>query len=394
MTTEVQQIDPDVDAGATEVGSDRQVVVFRLSGEQYGVGISTVREIIRRQAVTHIPSAPDSVEGMINLRGQTIPVVDLRRRLNLGLAEDTDSSRIIMLDTGEGDVGVIVVEVMAVLRVPRDAISKVAPIVLSDAATYIDGIAEVADSLLMLLDLDEALSAESLRAFRAKAIVVEAVAEPEETEEEADAEDEDEDEEEPVAEIEEPETLAVVEASESTIEAPAALDEVEAEPEAAIPESELEDEQVTPEPESGLPFDVPLVQATFEAIKPRAEELVETFYDRLLEQHPGVAPLFEGVDMKQQRGKLLSAIATVVATLTDLDKLVPHLQELGRRHVAYGAAPAHYGAVGAVLLESIASVAGDAWTPEVEAAWTGAYGVASSVMIEAAEAVDAGEAAA
>lgn len=392
MTVEVQQIDSDVDAGATEVGSDRQVVVFRLSGEQYGVDIGTVREIIRRQAVTHIPSAPDSVEGMINLRGQTIPVVDLRRRLNLGLAEDTDSSRIIVLDTGEGDVGVIVDEVMAVLRVPRDAISKVAPIVLSDAATYIDGIAEVADSLLMLLDLDEALSAESLRAFRAKAIVIEAVAEPEETDEEADAEDK----EEPVAEIEEPDAPAVAEAPEPPIEAPAALDEPEAEPEGVTDEPEPEPEQVTPEPEpeSGLPFDVPLVQATFEAIKPRAEELVETFYHRLLEQHPGVAPLFEGVDMKQQRGKLLSAIATVVATLTDLDKLVPHLQELGRRHVAYGAEPAHYGAVGAVLLESIASVAGDAWTPEVEAAWTGAYGVASSVMIEAAEAVDTGEAAA
>lgn len=351
-------IDADTDQAAQD--SDRQVVVFRLAQERYGVDIGTVREIIRRQAVTHLPSAPDSVEGMINLRGRTIPVVDLCKRLNLSVAEETDASRIIVLDTGEADIGVIVDEVMEVLRVGHDSISPAASVVVGESTTYIDGIAQIGDTLLMLLDLDDALSAESLRAFKAKEIAPPAVAESDEADEPEATEEPDSSDDiaPPVAEIEEP---------------PAPVEEPAEEPE---PEDD----------DTGLPFDVALVETTFEALAPHGEQIVETFYERLLEQRPGVAPLFEGVDMQKQRAKLLSALATVVATLRDLDTLVPHLQELGRRHVGYGAEPAHYDAVGGVLLESIASVAGDAWTPEVEAAWTGAYGVAASVMIEAAEA--------
>lgn len=143
------------------------------------------------------------------------------------------------------------------------------------------------------------------------------------------------------------------------------------------------------EAEATLPFDVQLVQATFKVIAPQGEELVETFYERLLAQHPGVLPLFERVAMEQQRAKLLSALATVVASLTDVETLVPHLQRLGERHVGHGALPAHYEAVGAVLLESIADVAGDAWSTKAEQAWAQAYGVAPGVMIEAGEALRA-----
>lgn len=350
--------------------SDRQVVVFRLAQERYGVDIGTVREIIRRQAVTHVPSAPDSVEGMINLRGRTIPVVDLCKRLNLSVAEETDTSRIIVLDTGEADIGVVVDEVMEVFRVAASSISDAASVVVNSGTSYIDGIAQVGDSLLMLLDLDDALSAESMRAFKAKELAppLKAVDEPDQVDaleaDEAEA---------PTAELELDEVIDTVEEPlTETNEEPAAIDEP------------------TPEPtddEAGLPFDVALVQSTFEMLAPRGEELVETFYSLLLERHPAVAPLFEGVDMKQQRAKLLSAIATVVATLRDLETVVPHLQELGRRHVGYGAEPAHYDAVGSTLLDSIAQIAGDDWTPEVEAAWSGAYDVAASVMIEAADAV-------
>lgn len=357
---------------STEVSSDesaqaldRQVVVFRLAQERYGVDIGTVREIIRRQTVTHVPSAPDSVEGMINLRGRTIPVVDLCKRLNLSIAEETDASRIIVLDTGEADIGVIVDEVMEVLRVAHDSISDAASVVVGSNTTYIDGIAQVDDSLLMLLDLDDALSAEAMRAFKAKELTPPPVVE-EQMEELIEA-----------PEVTDTTEVVEVRAVEPD-ELPAPSDEPTTEPNADADADADED---------GLPFDVALVETTFEALAPHGDQIVETFYDLLLERHPGVAPLFEGVDMQKQRGKLLSALATVVASLRDLDTLVPHLQELGRRHVGYGAEAAHYDAVGAVLLDSIASVAGDAWTSEVAAAWTGAYGVAASVMIEAAEAV-------
>jgi chemotaxis signal transduction protein/hemoglobin-like flavoprotein len=359
--------DPNTEAEAQQEGStaDRQVVVFRLATERYGVDIGTVREIIRRQTVTHLPSAPDSVEGVLNLRGGVIPVVDLCKRLNLGIAEDTDAGRIIVLDIAGTDIGVFVDEVTEVLRVPRGSISSTSSILSASDATYIDGIAQLDDGLLILLELDEALSADSLRAFRlAEQVVAAATA---------------------AATPDEASSVAP-----STVDADATGDAHGAEHAAGTAAA---DPVIAGEPdaEPRLPLDVELVKSTFEAIAPRGEELVETFYERLLEQHPGVAPLFEHVDMAEQRAKLLSALATVVASLSDLETLVPHLQRLGERHVGYGAEPAHYDAVGAVLLECIAEIAGDAWSAEAEQAWAQAYGVASNVMIEAAEALVARE---
>lgn len=323
--------------------------------------------------MTHLPSAPDAVEGVINLRGGVIPVVDLCKRLNLSVAEETADSRIIVLDIGDSDIGVFVDEVTEVLRVPRESISGTSSMLSGADAAYIDGIVQVGDGLLMLLQLDEALSAESLRDFKVVAAIAEAAARS----------------------LEQHETTDAVEAkAEAEGDAGAAEAEQEAPPKLEVvpPTSEtIEPAPGAEEEEAGLPFDMELVRSTFEAIAPRGEELVEIFYERLLEQHPGVAPLFEHVDMDQQRAKLLSAIATVVASLTDLDTLVPHLQQLGERHVEYGAEPAHYEAVGAGLLESIAAIAGDAWSEEAEQAWAGAYGVASKVMIDAAEALSAGQ---
>ncbi len=83
-----------------EQGVERQLVVFDLAGEVYGVSIETVREIIRMQAVTYVPDAPDFVEGVINLRGRVIPVVDVRKRFGLTVTEATAESRVVVVDIG------------------------------------------------------------------------------------------------------------------------------------------------------------------------------------------------------------------------------------------------------------------------------------------------------
>ncbi len=252
MTTEIAQTDGDVGSHEAGQDSDRQVVVFRLSTERYGVDIGTVREIIRRQTVTRVPSAPDSVEGLINLRGRTIPVVDLCRRLNLSIAEETDASRIIVLDTGAADIGVFVDEVMVVLRVPQDSISDVASIAARPDSSYLDGIAQVNDTLLMLLDLDEALSVESLRSFKAKVFATEIVDEPEAADDETDEATEGEADEElaePTAEADEVPAVAS-ESEPDEPEVPTAEAEVESEPdapEAPTAEAEAESEPDAPE---------------------------------------------------------------------------------------------------------------------------------------------------
>ncbi len=141
-----------------EQGEERQLVVFDLAGEVYGVNIGTVREIIRTQEVTYVPDAPDFVEGVINLRGSVIPVVDMRKRFGLTVTDATSSSRVVVVDTGGEDIGVIVDAVTEVLRISESSIEPASSLVTTEDSYYIQGIAKVGDRLLILLDIERALS--------------------------------------------------------------------------------------------------------------------------------------------------------------------------------------------------------------------------------------------
>src|SRR3982074_3688186 len=92
--------------GVTAIGEERQLVVFQLGAELYGVEIARVHEIIRLQTVTRVPRAPSFVEGVINLRGKVIPVVDLRRRFGLPTAETTRATRTVVVEIGGQVVGI------------------------------------------------------------------------------------------------------------------------------------------------------------------------------------------------------------------------------------------------------------------------------------------------
>jgi purine-binding chemotaxis protein CheW len=137
---------------------ERQLVVFDLAGESYGVEINTVREIIRMQEVTHVPDSPAYVEGVMNLRGSVIPVVDLRRRFGLAVTEATADSRVVVVDiSGEG-IGVIVDAVTEVLRISEKSVSATSTVITTEDSFYIEGIAKLDDRLLILLDIERALA--------------------------------------------------------------------------------------------------------------------------------------------------------------------------------------------------------------------------------------------
>ncbi len=138
--------------------TETQLVVFDLASEYYGVDISVVREIIRMQAVTKVPGAPLFVEGVINLRGRVVPVVDLRKRLDLTLTEQTKESRIVVVDIAGRDVGVIVDAVTEVLRVPLSSLEPPTSMITSTESDYLKGIAKLEDKLIILLDLDKVLA--------------------------------------------------------------------------------------------------------------------------------------------------------------------------------------------------------------------------------------------
>ncbi|HET7090540.1 MAG TPA: globin family protein [Anaerolineae bacterium] len=127
-----------------------------------------------------------------------------------------------------------------------------------------------------------------------------------------------------------------------------------------------------------------LVRASFEKVLPIANAAAALFYRRLFELDPSLKPLFKG-DMREQGRKLMSAIQLVVAGLDRLDKIVPAVQHLGRRHAGYGVKPEHYRTVGAALLWTLEQGLGEAFTPETKDAWIAAYTLLSDTMIAAAE---------
>jgi hemoglobin-like flavoprotein len=136
------------------------------------------------------------------------------------------------------------------------------------------------------------------------------------------------------------------------------------------------------------PAQIQLVQTSFAKVVPISEQAADIFYARLFELAPPVRALFKG-DMVEQGRKLMAMLKTVVNLLDKPDVLVPAAQRLAERHVGYGAQPAHYAIVGEALIDTLEKGLGPDFTAPTRAAWLAAYGLLSSVMIAAAEALPA-----
>jgi len=163
------QTAPVQDQTVAAVGEERQLVVFRLGAELYGVDIARVHEIIRLQSITRVPRAPSFVEGVINLRGKVIPVVDLRRRFGLPTGEHTRATRIVVVEIGDQVVGIIVDSVSEVLRVSAATVEPPSPVVAGVDSEYLHGIAKLPERLVILLDLDRVLARDERRALEVAA---------------------------------------------------------------------------------------------------------------------------------------------------------------------------------------------------------------------------------
>lgn len=136
------------------------------------------------------------------------------------------------------------------------------------------------------------------------------------------------------------------------------------------------------------PEKIALVQDSFKSVAPIAETAADIFYDRLFELDPKLRTLFPE-QMGDQKKKLMQMLATAVNGLNNLEAIVPAVQELGRRHVAYGITDEMYDTVGAALLYTLEKGLGDAWTPEVAEAWTETYTLVATTMKDAAAEVPA-----
>jgi len=134
-------------------------VSFRLAGEEFGVDILSVQEIIRVGRVTPVPNTPSFVEGVLNLRGKVIPVIALRKRLGMPPVAHSKETRILVAGLTHGTLGFVVDSVSEVLRVPRERIVPAPGAPGQPAAPYLEGVARMDERLLVVLDLNRLLSA-------------------------------------------------------------------------------------------------------------------------------------------------------------------------------------------------------------------------------------------
>jgi purine-binding chemotaxis protein CheW len=141
-----------------------QLVSFNIGTEEFGVDILKVQEINRMVEITRVPQAPHYVEGVINLRGKVIPIVDLRKRFNLELKEHDKNTRIVVVDIGGNIMGMIVDSVSEVLRLPANTIEPPPEIVTGVNSEYIKGVAKLDDRLLIFLDLSKVIDMAELAA--------------------------------------------------------------------------------------------------------------------------------------------------------------------------------------------------------------------------------------
>jgi purine-binding chemotaxis protein CheW len=151
----------DILANYKEEAKDVHLVTFNL-GEEYGVPISQVQEIVRVSGITMVPNSPSYMEGVINLRGRVLPVLNLRKRLRLSNKEISKASRIVVTEVGNKVIGLLVDAVSHVIRIPSEYVEPAPEEVLEIDTDYITGVGKLQSRLVILLDLGKLLKKENI----------------------------------------------------------------------------------------------------------------------------------------------------------------------------------------------------------------------------------------
>lgn len=146
---------------------ENQFVIFKLADEYYGVDIASVDGIIKTQFITIVPHAPNFVEGVTNLRGTVLPVVDMRRRFGLSMQAESKDTRIIVIELDGMTVGMIVDAVTEVMHISVEDVEPPSPMIATVDSSFITGIAKIADRLIILLDLAKVLTIQEQHALQA-----------------------------------------------------------------------------------------------------------------------------------------------------------------------------------------------------------------------------------
>jgi purine-binding chemotaxis protein CheW len=144
---------------------DCQVVGFRIGNETYGVRIASVREIVRVPEITTVPNAPDMIEGVINLRGKIIPVMDLRKRFGNSAVQPDKKNRILVVELDNKLLGLIVSSASEVLKIPPSEIESPGSVFAEGESSYVTGVGKLKGRLIILLDIARLLRQPEFKKF-------------------------------------------------------------------------------------------------------------------------------------------------------------------------------------------------------------------------------------
>jgi len=309
-----------------EQSTNRQLVVARVGEALYGIDIDSVHEIIPVPEITPVPKSPPNMLGVINVRGAVVPVAALRGCLGFETIPFDSDTRIVLVSYREQQMGMVVDGVIEVTTLPSSAFQSMDG--TQGDSPFVSSVARFQNALVIEIDhrkvLDSGLAEQTRKVSR---FIAAAPAE-----------------------------------------------------EAAAPEATDGGEGT----DGGL--DIGLLESSFKLLAPQADRLAERFYERLFDVAPGVRPMFPE-DLEGQRKALIGSLGAIVSSLRTPDKMVEYLSGLAARHVDYGAIDAHYDVVGSVLLDTMAEIAGDAWTEELAQTWGAAYGAIKGIMLAEAERV-------
>ena len=158
MAEQLEQQPIESTESRAELEDSTNLVTFRLGSGEYAIDIMQAKEIIKMEKITLIPNAPDFVEGVINLRGNIIPIIDLKKRFNLEEIEGDKNTGIIIVKIEDVDMGIIIDSISKVVSISNSDIQPPPPMLSGIGQKYIKGVGKLEDKLLVVLDLEKLFS--------------------------------------------------------------------------------------------------------------------------------------------------------------------------------------------------------------------------------------------
>ena len=155
MAEQLEQQSIESTESRVELEDSTNLVTFRLGSGEYAIDIMQAKEIIKMEKITLIPNAPDFVEGVINLRGNIIPIIDLKKRFNLEEIEGDKNTGIIIVKIEDVDMGIIIDSISKVVSIANSDIQPPPPMLSGIGQKYIKGVGKLEDKLLVVLDLEK-----------------------------------------------------------------------------------------------------------------------------------------------------------------------------------------------------------------------------------------------